>query len=179
MLNVKDYCITTEKLAELQAAITAYAAETPKPRVALSLRKTYNANLAASFKQADAILRSQMDKMVNALRAAHPDFVGAYESNRIIVDPATTTTKITGLVTNKADDKGIKDATVTATGTSGSATGTVKTATTASSGKYTLTPLPPGDYTITVTAETYKDFTETQFNAKLGVNNHLDVGLET
>ena len=70
MLNVKDYCITTEKLATLQAAITAYAAETPKPRVAVSLRKTYNANLAASFKQADAILRSQMDKMVNARRCA-------------------------------------------------------------------------------------------------------------
>ena len=157
MLNVKDYCITTEKLATLQAAITAYAAETPKPRVALSLRKTYNANLAASFKQADAILRSQMDKMVNALRAAHPDFVGAYESNRIIIDPATTATQLKGTITAAASGLPIKSATVTATNAGAPPTGFTKSIKSSTKGKYHLKPLPNATYTVVVKAPGYTD----------------------
>ena len=38
--------------------------------------------------------------------------------------------------------------------------------------------IPPGDYTIKVEAPGFQDFTQTQFNAKLGTNNHLDVGME-
>lgn len=175
MPAVKDYGLTTTILAELQAAITDYAAKTPKPRTAVSNRKTQNANIKALIADTDAVLKNRMDKIVVAFRALHPDFVTGYDSNRIIIDPATTTTKITGLVINSADEKGIKDAVITATGTSGQATGVVKTATTTSSGKYTLKPLPPGEYTITVKATGFNDFTETQFQTKLGTNNHLDV----
>lgn len=178
MPAVKDYGLTQAALDALQAAITNYAAQTPKPRSAVSQRKIHNANIKALFVDADAILKSQMDKMIVAFRAANPDFVTGYDSNRIIIDPATTTTKITGIVTGIADEKPIKDAQITATGTAGGATGVTKSTVTTGTGKYTLKPLPPGDYTITVEAPGFQPFEETQVHATMGNNNHLDVGME-
>jgi len=136
-------------------------------------------DLAKMFCDTDAILKGQMEKIVVAFRAANPDFVTGYESNRIIIDPATTTTKITGLVINSADEKPVKDATVTATGTNGQATGVTKSTTTSSTGKYALKPLPPGEYTIKLEAAGFQTVTETQFQTKIGTNNHLDVGMES
>lgn len=178
MPAVKDYGLDVPQLTALQAAITVYAAKTPNPRTAISARKVHKANIRALFVEADAILKNQMDKIVVAFRALSPDFVTGYESNRIIIDPASTVTKLTGTVTGLADEKPIKDATVTATGTAGQATGVTKSTVTSGTGTYTLKPLPPGDYTINVQAAGFNDFTETQFDAKLGTNNRLDVGME-
>ncbi len=43
--------------------------------------------------------------------------------------------------------------------------------------KYTLKPLPPGNYNITVTATGYNDFEDFDVQAKLGTNTHDDVEL--
>ena len=176
--EVKNYGLTTEALNTLQTAITTFSAATPKPRTAQTEKKVQRANLAVTVRDATLILRHQMDRMVIAFKAANPDFVNQYFANRIIIDPATTTTKIVGIVTNTTDEKTIKDATVTATGTAGQATGVTKSTITSSLGKYTLNPLPPGDYTVTIKATGFKDFTQTQFEAKLGTNNHLDAAME-
>ena len=176
--EVKNYGLTTEALNTLQTAITTFSAATPKPRTAQTEKKVQRANLAVIVRDATLILRHQMDRMVIAFKAANPDFVNQYFANRIIIDPATTTTKIVGIVTNTTDEKTIKDATVTATGTAGQATGVTKSTITSSLGKYTLNPLPPGDYTVTIKATGFKDFTQTQFEAKLGTNNHLDAAME-
>ena len=175
--GVKDYGLTSAALDTLQTAITTFSSATPKPRTAQSERKVQRASFVDLFREADNILKHQMDRIVVAFKATNPEFVKNYFSNRIIIDPATTATKITGTVINIAEEKPIKDATITATGTAGQATGTIRAATTSRLGKYTLKPLPPGDYTVTVTAEGYADSTETQVNAKLGTNNRLDVGL--
>ena len=47
------------------------------------------ANIRNLFKQADAILVEQMDKLVETLSADNPDFVAAYKNAHIIVDPKT------------------------------------------------------------------------------------------
>ena len=179
MPGAKDYGLKQPMLDGLQTAITGYAAQTPKPRLAVSERKTHNANITTLIKEADAILKNQIDKMMVSFKTDHPDFVSEYESNRHIIDPSTTSTKLSGIVTLTGEEKPIKNATVTVTGTSGQATGTTRSTTTSATGKYTLKPLPPGDYTITITAPGYKNYEETQVNAKLGNNNHLDVEMET
>jgi hypothetical protein len=84
---LKDYGVTDEKLAALQTKIDAYAAAVPKPRSAIAGRKTTKANIRQLFKQADAVLIDQMDRLVNDFAADHPEFVAGYFNARIIVDP--------------------------------------------------------------------------------------------
>lgn len=85
--DLQDYGITAAKLADLQTAIDDYFASTVKPRTATSHRKALNARLNDQFKETDEILLNEMDKLVNTLKPAHPDFVREYESNREVIDP--------------------------------------------------------------------------------------------
>ena len=162
LANLADYGVTTAKLDDLQTAINSYTGHVAKPRTAITERATTKANIKQYFKQADAILTEQMDKLVENFKADNPDFVSTYRNARIIIDPAKTTTKITG----------------TATGTNGQATGFTQSTTTNEAGKYTLIPVPPGDYTITVKAAGFVDFTQTAVKATMGTNNHLNVRME-
>ncbi|CAN5368581.1 hypothetical protein BH10ACI1_BH10ACI1_20340 [soil metagenome] len=82
-----DYGVTTAKLAELQAAINAYAESVPKPRTAITERSTTKANIKQMFKDADSVLLEQMDKLVEDFAEDFPDFVSNYKNARIIVDP--------------------------------------------------------------------------------------------
>ncbi len=70
---LSDYGIKSANLTTLQIAISNYSAEAPKPRTAASQRKTMTTNLNNLFKEADAILRNQMDKLVVTFKAANPD----------------------------------------------------------------------------------------------------------
>lgn len=83
---LRDYNFNTTKLTDLQTAITNYAAETPKPRTAISTRKITNINIAATFKDLDKLFAT-FDKQIESLREEHTDFVNTYFSNREIVDP--------------------------------------------------------------------------------------------
>ena len=104
LVALTDYGITTALLANLQTAITNYSAETPKPRTALSGRKTANANLAALFKENDALLNDQLDKLAEIFKTTNPDFVKTYVSNRIIVDPPTKSKKPTNIANTINDE---------------------------------------------------------------------------
>lgn len=165
-----DYGITPALLTDLQTAISNYSAEAPKPRTAASQRKTMTANLSNLIKEADAVLRDQMDKLVVTFKAANPDFIKTYESTRIIIDPATTTTQLKGTVTDKADGSPIKGATITVVELS-------KTAKTDSFGKYLIKPIPNGKHTIRVAKTGFTDFEIFDFNVKLGDITTLDVVL--
>ena len=167
---MEDYGITTAKLAALQTAINNYAAETPKPRTALSQRKTLTSNLRQIFKDADAILTEQMDKLVSNFKAANPDFVATYETVRIIIDPASTTTQINGIVTDSTNGNPIKNATVTIVELS-------KTAATNFAGSYSFKPVANGTYTVTATATGFENFQADGVEIKLGVITSLNVEL--
>ena len=166
--EIKDFGLSSAILADLQTAITNFSASTPKPRTAMSHRKTHLSNLADLFKATDLILKGQMDKMIVGFKATEPNFVKDYKSNRVIVDPGTTSTQLKGVVYASADDKAIKDATVTIVETGASVT-------TSATGKYSFKPVPPGTYTVTVTADGFSDFSATGVFAKMGTANVLDV----
>lgn len=167
---LKDYGIEAAQLAEMQTLIDDYAAATPKPRTAVSHRKTQHANVNQLIKQADEILKDQMDKLVVNFRAANPDFVAQYESNRIIIDPAKTTTELRGVVTNKTDGSFIKGALVTIVEKA-------LTATTNSAGEYSIKPAPIGEFTIRVTKTGFEDLEMDEIDIKLGEINRLNLVL--
>jgi hypothetical protein len=81
-----DYGVTTAKLAALQADIDAYTAQIAKPRSAIVDRKTTKAGLKEKFSRADAVLKEQMDRLIDDFAEDHPEFVAQYKNARIIVD---------------------------------------------------------------------------------------------
>jgi hypothetical protein len=88
----KDYNIQTEDIAELQTLLESYSAESPKPRTAVSTRKTTIQNIAAIFHDNDQLFK-KFDKQIESLRKTHPDFVTTYFSNREFVNPPTKSKK--------------------------------------------------------------------------------------
>lgn len=105
LADLADYGIKAADLTSLQVAIDDYQAQSPKTRAAASQRKTTGDNLNQLFKEADAILRDEMDKLIITFKPTHPDFVKTYESNRIIVDPPTRPNQTEDASTNKINDK--------------------------------------------------------------------------
>lgn len=85
--ELKDYGVTSAKLAAMQTKIAAYAVAVPKPRSAIAGRKTTKAQIKQLFKNADAILVEQMDRLIDDFAADNPEFVAGYTNARIIVDP--------------------------------------------------------------------------------------------
>lgn len=167
-----DYGITNAMVTALQAAINSYTETIPKPRAAVSNRKTLNANIVQLFKEIDAILLNQMDKLVITFRTAHPDFVSTYFNVRRITDPAVTATQLKGVVTSAADGSAIKDATVTIVELA-------KTAKTKSNGTYSFKPVTKGTYTVRIVKEGFEDFEADEVEVKLGEVNHLDAVMES
>lgn len=86
---LSDYGVTNEKLADLQASIDGYTGEVAKPRSAIIDRKVTKAQTKDLFKQADAILVEQMDKLIEDFSDTNPAFVAEYNAARIIIDPKT------------------------------------------------------------------------------------------
>ncbi len=168
--ELADYGIKPALLTALQAAIDEYSANAPKPRAAVSHRKTITAALRALFREADTVLIERMDKLINLFRETHPDFADTYEAARRIIDPNTTTTQLKGIVTNKADAAPVKGASVTVVETG-------QTVKTDSAGEYSFKPLHSGQYTLRVTAPGFNDFEDDEVEVKLGEINHLDVKL--
>jgi hypothetical protein len=100
---LKDYNLTPAVFTALLTLIDDYAAEAPKPRTAVSQRKTTNANIAALF--ADNKKRyKKLDKQIETLRPTHPDFVRTYFSNREVANPMTIP-KIPKDAANKTNDE--------------------------------------------------------------------------
>jgi hypothetical protein len=86
--TLKDYNLNAAKLTEFQALIDQYKAEAPKPRVAVSTRKTTGLNINNIIKETDS-LYEKLDRQIESLRTDHPDFVVTYFSTREIIDSAS------------------------------------------------------------------------------------------
>ncbi|MGC2235693.1 MAG: hypothetical protein WA584_06005 [Pyrinomonadaceae bacterium] len=100
---LKDYNIQAADFTALQTLISDYSAEVPKPRTIISQRKTNNANIAVLFKDNEKRFKN-LDKQIETLRVAHPDFVNTYFTTRNVVDP-TPKSKKSKEVAKKDDNK--------------------------------------------------------------------------
>lgn len=168
---MKDYGLTKSLVDALQAAIDSYTAVVPAPRNAVSLRSTAQKNLKTLFKETDQLLKNQLDKLAVNFKTTNPDFLTAYKSNRIIVNAASTSTRLKGKVLSAKDNKIIRDAKVDLVGTEMSASTTSK-------GNFTIKPLKAGAYTIKVFKEGFEEAIVKDIEVKQGANNTVQVLLK-
>ena len=168
--ELADYGITNEMLTELNTAITNYQAAAPKPRTAISNRKSRKEILKQLFRELDAILFDRMDKLIGKFRKSHPEFHEAYFNVRELIDPPTTTTQLKGKVTDSATNAPIKGALITVVQPN-------KTALTNSSGEYSIKPIEHGTVTVQVVKEGYQPYENDEIEIKMGDVLNLDVSL--
>lgn len=166
-----DYGITTTTTDTLLATINNYQAKVPDPRNATAQKSTIRANLKNLIKEADQILKLQMDKTVLSFKTSNPDFVKTYKANRIIVDPGQSTTTLKGVIINSTDKSPISGATIVVVETGTKTTSNQK-------GSYQIKPIPAGISTINISAPKYKHKTEKEVTIKQGQNTTLDITLD-
>lgn len=166
---LRDYGITPQKLTLLDNAINDYAAKSPKTHAAIANRQAHNANLRELFKQADDILKNQMDGLMKNFRTSHPDFYNAYLAAREIIDPHTTVTQLKGSVFD-TEDKPLKGAIVTIIELN-------KSAKTNTKGEYLFKPVEHGKFTVTITKDGYQIYQKEEVELKIGKIAHLHTNL--
>lgn len=79
------YSITEPELVAFGEQISAYEGDLPNHRVSVSERKAANAKLKDIYKEADAVLTNQIDKLMFRFNTAKPDFYAAYLNARKVV----------------------------------------------------------------------------------------------
>jgi hypothetical protein len=84
LLHLPDWAIIGN-LSDLQTAIDDYQQKLTSPRNAVTQRAARGAALNNLFKQANDILRSQLDKVAVQFKSSAEDFFVVYKKNRAIV----------------------------------------------------------------------------------------------
>ena len=168
---LRDYGITTTTADTLLTTINNYQAKVPDPRNAAAQKATIRANLKNLIKEADQILKLQMDKTVPAFKAANPDFVSSYKANRIIIDPGQSATTLKGVILNSMNNTPVSGAAIVVVETGNKASSNEK-------GSYQIKPIPNGIYTVNISAPAYKDKTEKEVAVKQGQSTTKDFVLD-
>jgi hypothetical protein len=168
--SLAPFGVTAGVLTSLQTAIDNYTAKVSAPRNAVAQRKSYKAQLVTLFKETDALLKTQLDKLALQLKATEPDFYLTYKNNRIIIDGPTSTTKAEGTITDSVNAAGLFGVIVTVDGQT-------YTTTTALDGTFTLLIPVPGIYTIIFAKAGYQTFQAVNIEIKLGETTTLNVQL--
>ncbi len=167
---LNNYGITAESITGFQTIIDAYVAQMSSPRNAVSQRASHAKTLVNLFKQANDALKTQLDKIALQFKLSNADFYNTYKSNRIVIDPGTSTTQIIGTITNAANDQPVEGATVQLVG---SELSTV----TDEEGIYNLKPVGIGNQSIKITKTGFADNTISNRVVKLGKTATADAAI--
>lgn len=81
-----DYGITSVEIAEFETAIAQYHQTIADPREAIVSRGTYTELLNQLFKQADFVLKNEIDNLMIVYKTTKPDFYATYKESRKIID---------------------------------------------------------------------------------------------
>lgn len=82
--------VTEANIDELDQALQDYNAAKAGPRQATATRVAQTESLSNLIREANDILRNQIDRLVNLFRRTHPQFVSSYLAARVIVDRMAT-----------------------------------------------------------------------------------------
>ena len=113
LVDLADYGITAPVLAAMMLTLASYSGSIGKPRNATAFKKTMNKNMIALFKQGSKLLKNEMDKTVNTLKATEPNFVETYYNDRKIIDQGGSHTTLKGKVFDPATGEELADVEVT------------------------------------------------------------------
>ena len=167
---LKAYGITAPILEILQTVLNNFKVKQPNPKDATSIKKAIRLNLKVLLKEADLILKEQMDRTLPALVCTYPDFVAAFKASRVIIDHSKLFAKLKGQIRSSEDGSIIHGAVV-------SLDNTLFAAISNSKGQYTIREVPFGVYTVIVTAPNYCDTSQSNVTLKLGQICVLDMEL--
>ena len=84
--QLDDYGIDQATVDELQTLRDELDAQLSAPRNAIIERKSQTIRIKTLVKEIDAIIKLQLDKLMEILKEDHPDFFTAYKNARVIVD---------------------------------------------------------------------------------------------
>lgn len=162
--------ITAPMLTSFQTQITSYINAVPSPRNAASQRKALRELLVTYFKNADLILKEQMDKLALQFKTSDPEFYNAYRNNRIIVNAPTSASQVAGTIKILNADPVIVGVAITVTGQPYNATSEID-------GSYSLKIPVPGLYTINFAKAGYVPLQIPNIQVKLGETTNLNIEL--
>jgi len=165
-----SYGITAATVTGFQTAIDNYQAKIATPRNAINQRAAHSADLDNLFKQANSILKNQMDKVAFQFKITAESFYNAYKNNRNIVNPGTSATQITGTVTNSVTHTPLPGATV-------EVVGQPLTTVTNENGFYVLRSVTPGSHSVKVAIAGYSDMQQDGLLVKLGKTTNADIAV--
>lgn len=160
--------VTAAKITVLEDAIDDYISAVPAPRNAVANRASIAESIRQYFKSADELLKKQIDKLAVQFQSTHPNFYNAYRSNRVILDPASSATQVSGTVTDQWTNNPVADVIIQVVDQAYSTT-------TNSDGEYILKIPVPGEYNITFSKTGYVTKTEEDVEVTLGGNTSLDI----
>jgi len=152
--SLLDYGVDSTDLLNLQGLITAWGTQSQAPRMAISERKMATQTLPSLFKDADAILKKRMDKLMEKFRVSNPEFYATYHVARRIVDAGHGKKKLatlSGLVLGNPMGLPLVGATVQIE---------ELTVVTGPDGRFVAEKVKFGERTAVVKAVGYKDLTE-------------------
>ena len=164
------YSITAATVTAFQTAIDGYKAIVVSPRNALSQRVARRTALNDLFKQANDILKNQMDKVSLQFKTTSENFYNAYTNNRAIVNPKSSATQITGTITNSVTHDPLPGATV-------QVVGQPLTTVTNENGFYALRSVTPGSHSVKVSFTGYSDMQQNDLLVKLGRTTNADIAV--
>jgi hypothetical protein len=166
--DLETYGVTAATLESLQDLIDEYNENAAAPRNAVALRKTYVAQLITLFKEADEILKTQLDKLALQFKLSQPEFYNTYKNNRKIINSPTSNTQVKGIVVDSVTSLPLYNAEVAVPDSE-------YVTTTGLDGKFTLKIPIPGIYTLLVTLEGYQTLEVPNVEISLGQTTNLEL----
>ncbi len=167
------YGVTAATQTALQAAITAYVASIPKPRLGITDKKQSTIQLANNFAAADLALEN-IDIIIEMVRVSQANFYNGYKTARKIIETGTNSLSLKGFVTDAATGEPLKGVTINfcpecveptqkaaANGMSAAKEEVVLTKRTAEKGGFNIKSLPEGVYKVTIKKNGYQEQTVT------------------
>ena len=165
------YNITAAVLTDFGTLIETYMDSVAAPRNAITQRAAYSASIKNYFKNADNILKTQMDKIALLFKTTNPEFYTTYLNNRIILDAGTSATQAEGIITQSGTETALSGVSVQVVGQSYNATSN-------GSGEYKLKIPVPGTFSIKFSKSGFADKTIDNVEITLGQSTSLDVQLD-
>lgn len=139
--DLADYGVTPASLAATINLVNSFNDKIAKPREGITQRKNATNDLKQIFKNTDTLLEDTMDTFVIIVKETDSVFYKTYQSNRIIVDPATIPLAMRCFVTDEEQNP-LQNVTITIEGYT-------KKHKTSAKGKIHIKSLPSGIHAVT------------------------------
>ncbi len=183
--SLGDFGITTGLLATHQKLIDDYSGKISSPAITKAAKKTAGQNIVRLFKEADLILKTQIDPLVDGMITTFPAFRTNYFNVRQIIDPSGSKTLIAGIITDaKNDNVPIPNATVTLitvnlpkSAPAGTPIPPPLTFKTKADGTFKFPAKPQTDYTLKAEGTLFIPKSIEFVQVKLGTTKTVDIGL--